>query len=157
MGGLENLARHCIDYIKLDCRMSVSKATVFLCLLLSFSSVSFSQYTWQFSVKWGLCVFVSFSNGWLSVKWKTCLTKAVIAQEGRHENVEMTSLCVVRKNTDSQKSTERERKRGREEEERMFNCVPIFGMYFSVWGCVCRHVCIFHCYLTLYTGPSLSC
>lgn len=32
MDGLENLARLCLDYIKLDCRMSVSKATVFLCL-----------------------------------------------------------------------------------------------------------------------------
>lgn len=29
MDGLQNSARSCIDYIKLDCRMLVSKATVF--------------------------------------------------------------------------------------------------------------------------------
>ncbi len=40
-------------------------------------------------------MFVSFCNGWLSVRWKTCLSKAVMAQEDM-KKAEMSSLRVVK-------------------------------------------------------------
>lgn len=48
--------------------------------LLSFSSVSSLSTLGSFFVKYGPCMFVSFSNSWLSVKQKTCLRMAVIVQ-----------------------------------------------------------------------------
>lgn len=80
MDGLENLACLLVDYIKLDCRMSVSKATVFfLCVCVCLCSHSHQSVLSVF-VKDGPSMFVSFSHSLISVRQKTCLTLALIVQ-----------------------------------------------------------------------------